>query len=100
MRLSETQRRAIVEATARTFGAQASVRLFGSRTDDSARGGDIDLLVETPNPVDKPALAAARLAVKIERRLDGRHVDIVLVAPGTTPCPSTKSLATAGLPCE
>ncbi len=61
------------------------MRLFGSRTDDGIRGGDVDLLVETPHPVDQPALAAARLAVKIERRLDGRHADVVLVAPGTAP---------------
>ena len=51
------------------------------------RGGDIDLLVETPDPVAQPALAAARLAVKIERRLDGRHVDVVLVTPETPALP-------------
>ena len=83
MRLTDEQRRAIVEETTRIFGAAASVRLFGSRVDDSIRGGDVDLLVETPNPIAQPALAAARLAVKIERRLDGRHVDVVLVTPET-----------------
>ncbi len=83
MRLTDAQRRAIVEETARLLGPAVSVRLFGSRVDDSIRGGDIDLLVETPDPVAQPALAAARLAVKIERRLDGRHVDVVLVTPET-----------------
>jgi len=55
--------------------------------DDSARGGDVDLLVETPDPVDQPALAAARLAANIERRLGGRRVDVVLVTPETAPLP-------------
>ncbi len=87
MRLTDEQRRIIVEETAHIFGAGARVRLFGSRVDDSIRGGDIDLLVETPDPVAQPALAAARLAVKIERRLDGRHVDVVLVTPETPALP-------------
>lgn len=87
MRLTDAQRRAIVEETARLLGPDARVRLFGSRVDDSARGGDIDLLVETPAPVAQPALTAARLAVKIERGLDGRHVDIVLVTPESPALP-------------
>ena len=87
MRLTDAQRRAIVEETARLLGPGARVRLFGSRVDDNIRGGDIDLLVETPDPVVQPALAAARLAVKIERRLDGRHVDVVLVTPETPALP-------------
>jgi len=87
MRLTDAQRRAIVEETARLLGPDARVRLFGSRVDDSARGGDVDLLVETPDPVAQPALTAARLAVKIERRLDGWHVDIVLVTPETADQP-------------
>ena len=46
MRLTERQRQAIVDSIQETFGAQARTFLFGSRTDDSKFGGDIDLLVE------------------------------------------------------
>jgi predicted nucleotidyltransferase len=62
-------------------GATASVRLFGSRTDDLARGGDVDLLLELPEPVDNPALLAARLSARTSRLLAGRKVDVVILAP-------------------
>ena len=57
MRLSPSQIQAIVAATAELAGSDAQVRLFGSRLDDTLHGGDIDLLVECPNKVARPALA-------------------------------------------
>jgi len=44
MRLSPSQHHAILAAVRRQ-DPEARVILFGSRTDDHARGGDIDLLV-------------------------------------------------------
>lgn len=44
MRLSETERTAILDAI-RARDPDARVILFGSRARDDARGGDIDLLV-------------------------------------------------------
>lgn len=44
MRLKETEVRAIVDSV-KDLDKDANVYLFGSRTDDSKRGGDIDLLV-------------------------------------------------------
>ncbi len=45
MRLNETERAAIIHNARKHFGADASVRLFGSRVDQSKKGGDIDLLI-------------------------------------------------------
>lgn len=45
MRLTEDERVSIKHITAGVFGADAVVWLFGSRTDDSKRGGDVDLYV-------------------------------------------------------
>ena len=87
MRLSPDQIRTIAQAVTEFAGAQASVRLFGSRVDDSARGGDVDLLVETPEPVDRPAVLAASIAARIERAFGGRKVDVLLSAPNLQQLP-------------
>jgi len=81
MRLSARDQQAIHAIVEQEFGAKATVRLFGSRLHDELRGGDVDLLVELPDPVADPAVVAAELAVKITRALDGRQVDVILRAP-------------------
>ncbi len=78
MRLSARQREVIVQEVASSLGAGAAVWLFGSRVDDARRGGDIDLYIETPQPV--PALDQARLAARLETRLHN-HVDVVICGP-------------------
>jgi uncharacterized protein len=87
MRLQPEHIAAIKQATLQVLGAQATVRLFGSRLDDQAKGGDIDLFVETPSPQANRALAAAQLAASIERRLGEQRIDVVLVDPDTAPQP-------------
>ncbi len=79
MRLTPDQTRAIVTATRAVAGAQAQVKLFGSRLDDSARGGDIDLLVELPQPVERPAWLAARVTASVQRALGDRKVDVLVI---------------------
>ena len=85
MRLLPEHIALIKHVSADIIGADACVRLFGSRVDDQARGGDIDLFIETPHPLDNRAVAAARVAATLERRLGGRRVDVVLVDPSTPP---------------
>ncbi len=81
MRLSSKQIKQIKESTANVFGEEAKVYLFGSRLDDSAKGGDIDLLVETNKHVERPAVLSARLAVKVMMANDEQKVDVVLISP-------------------
>ncbi|HFD16279.1 MAG TPA: nucleotidyltransferase domain-containing protein [Rhodospirillales bacterium] len=83
MRLSEEHRAIIREEVAREFGPEAEVLLFGSRVDDTARGGDVDLLVRVPHAVEDSTMAAVRLATRLERRFDGRRVDVLLLTPDT-----------------
>lgn len=81
MRISPKHMQTIREVVSRECGSTARVRLFGSRLDDTGRGGDVDLLVELDEAVERPALLAARLSAMLSRQLDGRSVDIVLSAP-------------------
>ncbi len=45
MRISAKEKEIIVQEAWNEFGKEARVILFGSRVNDQARGGDIDLMV-------------------------------------------------------
>lgn len=47
MRLSNRTQNIIGDSVKVVFGTDATVRLFGSRINDTARGGDIGLYIET-----------------------------------------------------
>lgn len=83
MRLSPDQVHAIVAATQELAGADARVRLFGSRVNDQLRGGDIDLLVECARPVARPVWLAAQITARLQRSLGERKIDVLVVDPTT-----------------
>ncbi|MBL6970045.1 MAG: nucleotidyltransferase domain-containing protein [Campylobacterales bacterium] len=47
MRLTNRLRNIIKEAYSYSFGTSGDIYLFGSRTDDTKKGGDIDLAIKT-----------------------------------------------------
>lgn len=81
MRLTDYQIQAIRQLARRVGGNQSRVRVFGSRLDDTANGGDLDLMLELPEPVDNPALMAAQMSALVSRVMFGRKVDVLLSAP-------------------
>jgi predicted nucleotidyltransferase len=82
MRLSHQQIDIIKSAVRQHFGAQAGVRLFGSRVDDDARGGDIDLYVEsTLGNADDAVAAEVALWAELQRRLGEQRIDILVDYP-------------------
>ncbi len=81
MRLTDSQIDAIRRLAQEVAGDGARVRVFGSRLDNAARGGDLDLMLELPYPVENPALVAARMSARVSRVLAGRKVDVILSAP-------------------
>ena len=81
MRLTDDQTQAIRQLALQVAGSQSRVRVFGSRLDDAAHGGDLDLMLELAEPVDNPALMAAQMAARVSRVMHGRRVDVLLSAP-------------------
>ena len=82
MRLTPEQIAMLKEAASEYFGADASVLLFGSRVDDSKRGGDIDLLVcPGPDARDQIFSRRIRLLTRLERMLGERKIDVVIEMP-------------------
>ena len=81
MRLSPEEVAAVKRLIAETYGADAPLRLFGSRVDDRRRGGDVDLHVEIdragPYTVDDLE-EELRLRRRLEDALGGRKVDLLV----------------------
>lgn len=73
MRISDTQQQLIISTLRAFFADSQSIYLFGSRVDDSKRGGDIDLLVVSNEPAlfEKKLRALSRLMLELgEQRID------------------------------
>lgn len=78
MRLTEAEIELIRSAVRDRFGADAGIWLFGSRLDDQARGGDVDLYVEPSAPLPGN-LFLARDALRRElQRCLRQPVDLVI----------------------
>lgn len=71
MRLSERQIAVVRDIAREEAGESAQVRVFGSRSYDELRGGDLDLLVELPVPAKEPAWLSALVSARISRLLGG-----------------------------
>ena len=63
---------------------EASIYLFGSRVDDAARGGDIDLLVLSSR-ID--LIAKLGILARLHQQLGERKIDLVVYADASRPFP-------------
>ncbi len=59
MRLSQSQRELILSGVREFVGPSVAVHVFGSRLDDSKRGGDVDLLLDRSLDVTRVESVAA-----------------------------------------
>ncbi len=84
MRLTKQQTHTIIQTVSRLAGTEAVVHLFGSRLNDRAKGGDIDLLIESDLPLS--LIQRAKIKMELETQL-GLSIDIVSKSRGAVATP-------------
>ncbi|MDA3880726.1 MAG: nucleotidyltransferase domain-containing protein [Prolixibacteraceae bacterium] len=77
MRLTAYQTETIKELSKKHFGAQTIVCLFGSRTDDNKKGGDIDLLIENNDQTNFTIEKKAHFLAELKTKIGDQHIDVV-----------------------
>jgi hypothetical protein len=97
MRLTSDQIQAIKLAAQTVLGDDAQVTLFGSRTDDSRRGGDIDLMFETPHRLPNRVAAQGQIYVSLIRQLGDRKIDVLLKDADTQEAPVMRAARETGV---
>ncbi len=97
MRLNNSQIHAIKQTAQLLLGDDARVTLFGSRTNDALRGGDIDLLFETPRQLDDRVGVTGRLYATLIRCLGDRKIDVLLKDATTAEAPVMRAARETGV---
>ncbi|WP_139556642.1 nucleotidyltransferase family protein [Methylotetracoccus oryzae] len=94
MRLNQREIACIEQAARESFVPCTRVSLFGSRLDDARRGGDIDLLIETPTALAPDDLVARRqrFISRLYRLLGEQRIDVLIVPSG---CPDDRPVVRA-----
>ena len=83
MRLSQQTQQLIKATTLEIFGIDTQVKVFGSRINDDARGGDIDLLVELPFCIPDSERKVLQLIARLQLRLGDQPIDVLIIDPAT-----------------
>ena len=78
MRLTPQEADRIRETAETHFGPGTVVRLFGSRADDTRRGGDIDLHIVAGDPDRVSLQNEIRFRVALEGAIGEQRVDVLL----------------------
>ena len=76
MRLSDFERNTIKNLAKQFYGQQAKVILFGSRVNDTKKGGDIDVFIETP--LESSIKDKLNFLVQLENKIGEQKVDLVV----------------------
>jgi uncharacterized protein len=83
MRLTDHEVESICRLFRDYFGEGAHLWLFGSRVDDTKRGGDIDLYIESPeHGADMLFHAKIEYVSALERAIGERHIDVIIRSEG------------------
>ena len=75
MRLASWEVKEIKEIAKKIFGENTKVYLFGSRVDDTKKGGDIDLYIVTKNNSYENEM---KFWCELQQRLGEQKIDIIV----------------------
>ncbi len=78
MRISKKEIEIIKQLAKEKFGEGTSVLLFGSRLDDSKKGGDIDLLIRNPEKSRLSLTAKIEFLAALKALIGDQKIDVVL----------------------
>lgn len=94
MRLQTEQTQTILAVIRKVAGQTAKAWLYGSRLDDSRRGGDVDLLVQSTPPIN--LIQRARIKMQLESQL-GLPVDVIACGNDESLSPFARIAVTQGV---
>ncbi len=99
MRLSEKERESLKQAAKEVWGDNATIYLFGSRTDDTKRGGDIDLYIELSYNESSRQLIHQKAAFlsKLDILIGEQKIDVVINTPDNEDLPIIETARREGL---
>ena len=81
MRVTLQQLKVVKRLTSQYFGEDAELWLFGSRVDDTIKGGDYDFFIETPlNDADEIIARKIKLIAKLQSSgpFEDEKIDIIV----------------------
>lgn len=80
MRLKQTEIDAIKKVTRMVFGKNANTMLFGSRIDDSKKGGDIDLCIQyqPKEQTDNIIGLKIKFLVQLKKIIGDQKIDVLI----------------------
>ena len=80
MRLNNKEIAAIKEVTRGVFGDNATISLFGSRTDNNKKGGDIDLFIQCNCQISREEQYQLKIKflVQLKKIIGDQKIDVLI----------------------
>lgn len=80
MRLKNKEIEVIKEVARDVFGEKATVSLFGSRTNNYIRGGDIDLFIESNCQISREEQYSLKIKflVQLKKHIGDQKIDVLI----------------------
>ena len=80
MRLKDKDIEAIKKVAKLVFGENSTIKIFGSRTDDERRGGDIDLLIRCDSALSRADQYQRKInfLVQLKKIIGDQKIDVII----------------------